>query len=111
MRLEPMKGDNSPWGAIQDIEVLEDGVLFCSTASHGGVWLAPGKLAKMRPALLAPSDFYKAGSPWFEEDCEILRVVCAFPHLFKTPYAVAFESLCKWNPAVRDAVTKEAMAR
>lgn len=106
---QPTKGGDSPWGTIQDVEVLEDGVLFCSTAGHGGVWLSPEKLAKVRRALLAPSDFYKAGSPWFEEDCEILRVYCAFPHLSKRPYADNFEVLCKWNEAVRAAVTKEAM--
>lgn len=107
--MEPKKGGPSPWGVIDGIEVLEEGILFVSTPSHGGAWLSPENLAKMRPALKTPSSFYHAGSPWFEEDCEILRVVIAFPHLFKTPLSQAQEMLCKSNAAVRDALTKEAV--
>jgi hypothetical protein len=110
--MKPKIGSMTPWGVAQQVDEPTPGLVFVSTASHGGVWLDDGRLAHMRPALRAPSRFYPLdmGPAWFEEDCEILRVVVAYPEAFKTPYAVAVEMLCKMNVAVRDALTAEALA-
>ena len=101
--MEPKVGGPSPWGAIDAVENIAEGVVFVSTPSHGGVWLSGERLAGMPLYLLAPSQFYQAGSHWFEEDCEVMRVVVAFPELFKTPKEDALKSLLAMNEAVRTA--------
>ncbi len=107
--MKPKIDGPSPWGAIQSVEEPTPGLVFVSTASHGGVWLDAKRLAGMRPALLAPSRFYEAGSPWFEEDCEVLRVVVAYPEAFKTPADDALKMLCAMNESVREAVAREVL--
>lgn len=77
----PKVGGPSPWGPIQTINRVEDGILSVSTAGHGGLWLSPERLAAMPAHLKRPTTFYKRGSPWFEEDVEILRVQVAFPDI------------------------------
>ena len=77
----------TPWGTAQSHDVVAPGITFVYTASHGGVYLCPWRLALMRqdsPELLAPSDFYpsRMGGAWFEEDCEAGRVILAFPKDF-----------------------------
>lgn len=79
----PRKGDSTPWGAVQMLETYGDGesVVFVSTASHGGFWLSPERLADMPAGLKDHQTF--CGSPcWFEEDCDALIVTLAFPDLF-----------------------------
>ena len=70
----------SPWGAVQTEKVIGDGVRLVTTSSHGGFLVTEPALSQM-PAIL------KAFSPWagvgaYEEDCDWVIVVLAFPHLF-----------------------------
>ena len=44
----PIVGDPSPWGAIDGVEPLADGVVFVCTPSHGGAWLSPAAQARIR---------------------------------------------------------------
>lgn len=80
----PRIGDRSPWGVIDYIEHWASGVCYVSTASHGGIWLSPDRLA------IVPAD-YRAyaerwahgwGPGWFEEDVAASAVVATFPELF-----------------------------
>lgn len=64
---QPQEGDSSPWGEIQQADQLAEGVVEVHTASHGGIWLSPERLAQM-PEGQVSSD------GWYEEDSE-----AAFP--------------------------------
>src|SRR3546814_13103769 len=54
---------STPWGMAQSSEIYADGVVFHSTASHGGIKLDRARNAAM-PAML------RVASGWYEEDCE-----------------------------------------
>jgi hypothetical protein len=73
--------DHSIWGQPQGGWTrVAPGIYSCITASHGGYWLSPARLAAMPDAIRAQS--WNGTSPWFEEDCDVLLVVRAFPDLF-----------------------------
>ncbi len=65
----PKDGDSSPWGGIQHVEVLAPGIAMVSTASHGGIWLAPERRKDMPRA---------PNRAWYEEDGESIRPLAAF---------------------------------
>jgi hypothetical protein len=68
---------NTPWGPSQGATVYAEGVLFHSTASHGGFHLTPRRNCCIHPALHRPKGFY-------EEDAEWAAVAQGFPDLFTT---------------------------
>lgn len=65
----------TPWGQSDHEEVIAEGIVFYSTPSHGGIKVSRKVLATM-PVELQNLD------GWYEEDCEILKVILAFPQLF-----------------------------
>jgi hypothetical protein len=73
---------STPWGIAQCSNIYAEGVVFHSTASHGGF-----HLDEERNALVAPA-YLNAGG-WYEEDCEWAKVAATFPHLF-----TAYERRC-----------------
>ncbi|OHT20092.1 hypothetical protein BHE75_02086 [Sphingomonas haloaromaticamans] len=66
---------STPWGQSQSNEIYADGVVFHSTASHGGFKLDRARNAKMPAAL-------RVAGGWYEEDAEWSKVAAGFPHLF-----------------------------
>jgi hypothetical protein len=68
---------STPWGVAQCSDIYAEGVVFHSTASHGGF-----HLDEERNALVAPA--YRNAGGWYEEDCEWAKVAANFPHLFTT---------------------------
>lgn len=70
----------TPWGRAQNKTKIADGIFFASTASHGGFWLSQQRLNEM-PEALREGKFTNRKN-WFEEDCEYVRVVIAFPQWF-----------------------------
>ena len=96
----PRPGHASPWGAIQHVALLVDGVVFVSTASHGGAWLSPEAQARM-PATIMPMH----GRRWYEEDCEIWAVLLVFGvHDAENSRSRAVEALAHWKPDWLDAI-------
>lgn len=69
----------TPWGMAQDVDVLADGIVWASTASHGGFILSRERYDAM-PVALQRMSF--TGDQAFEEDCSWCAVVLAFPSLF-----------------------------
>jgi hypothetical protein len=65
---------HTPWGRAQRVIEHAPGIAFYSTAGHGGFYLSAARLAQM------PISDRSRG--WYEEDCESLRVVHAFPDVF-----------------------------
>ena len=95
----PRQGHASPWGTIQHVEPLADGVVFVSTASHGGAWLSPAAQARM-PATIVPMH----GRRWYEEDCEICAVLLVFGPAEKFDRTAAILSLAQYTPDWLDAI-------
>ena len=78
----------TPWGEAQAEEFIADGITLYSTASHGGMRLSAERLAAMPALYRKTSPLNKATTsycpePWFEEDCEVALVICAFPESFR----------------------------
>jgi hypothetical protein len=70
-----MEGKSSPWGKIQHCEAIIEGIVFVSTAGHGGL-----KLDRKRNAAI-PAYLRRPGG-WYEEDCEYAIPLCVFASEF-----------------------------
>ena len=66
---------STPWGMSQGATVYVDGIVFHSTASHGGFKLDRARNAAMHPAL-------RIQGGWYEEDAEWAKVAIGYPDLF-----------------------------
>ena len=80
----PTYGSPTPWGRVQQLSMIADGIWQVSTASHGGIWLSPDRLAQVRFdwAAYAESWAHGWGPGWFEEDVAACAVVATWPSLF-----------------------------
>lgn len=90
----PKIGDRSPWGAVQGTKpflhpsasgdtLALDRVVFVSTASHGGIWLAPD-VAHAMPVWAqryASAWSHGWGPQWYEEDTAAPLAMLAHPRL------------------------------
>lgn len=89
---------STPWGMSQGATIYADGVVFHSTASHGGF-----KLDRVRNAALHPALRIKGG--WYEEDGDWARVAIGYPALFTDQEkAQADRTLRDWEPDAWEAV-------
>jgi len=77
----------TPWGVEQHRKEAADGIVFISTASHGGFHLNAERQAAL--AALFPSFRPYAGAPWYEEDEDWAVVVLAFPRAFSVEEIVS----------------------
>lgn len=69
---------------------------FRSTPSHGYYSVDDAHFKRMRtehPELLTPTMFYSGGNS-FEEDCEVYRIILAFPQEFDAKLLAAATSWC-----------------
>jgi len=78
---------NSPWGRIQEVEVICDGMFFVTTASHGGLKL------DQNVNILIPKEYRRDGG-WYEEDCEWTIPALIFSEQFEK-YKESVERICK----------------
>lgn len=91
----PTVGTQSPWGPVQDVQQVAEGVVMVSTAGHGGVWVDPSvSKAWPREAMLGNPD-----RCWWEEDCE-----AAVP-IFLVTESDALREIClqsieRWYPEI-----------
>ena len=80
-----MIGTRSPWGEIKDathIDGTPQGVVFVSTASHGGFYVPPVLLNSMyEPFVMGDGGRFLEDrrQGWFEEDCDALLVLGQWP--------------------------------
>ena len=89
---------HTPWGPSQGATVHADGVVFHSTASHGGFHLSPERNAKVHPML-------RTANAWYEEDCHWAAVAHAFPELFTDFEMASAESTIRnWYPEAWEAI-------
>lgn len=102
-RREISSRGHTPWGTSQGATVHADGVVFHSTASHGGFLLSPERNAKVHPLL-------RARAAWYEEDCHWAAVAHAFPELFTDFERASAEStIRKWYPEAWEAIHGEVL--
>lgn len=79
---------HTPWGASQYERRYGDGIVFYSTAGHGGFRVAPEQNQLIPKAIRDESGTAVGGGKagWYEEDCEWYAVAYAFPELFVSPH-------------------------
>ncbi len=65
----------TPWGQADNVRILDDGLLFCSTPSHGGFHLDAERNALIQEG-------WRNEDGWYEEDCEWAKVAVSFPQCF-----------------------------
>lgn len=85
---------STPWGPSQQVDHVARGIVWYSTASHGGYHLSSRRIAEM------PEEYRNhnpwAGPGWYEEDCDWAFVVLSFPEIFKGYYgAEKFERVAE----------------
>lgn len=100
----------SPWGHVQFNDQVADGIIFVSTASHGGFWLSAERLRQLPPAVAAFKTW--AGPGWFEEDCDAALVVASFPDHFsqeRVECARAWIASDPYFASAREAFTQPAV--
>jgi hypothetical protein len=68
-------GVETPWGGAQHSMRYGDGIVFHSTASHGGFFLVPDQNVLVHAML-------RNAEGWYEEDAEWAKVAFTFPSLF-----------------------------
>lgn len=61
--------EKSPWGKVQECDVLYPGIFMVSTADHGGTMVAPEMISVLSPAA-RKCGFRQAGWLCYEEDTE-----------------------------------------
>ena len=72
----------TPWGNSQSVDAVGCGIVFASTASHGG-YFVPAELNARVPLAWRRASFdQRAMSGWYEEDCDWAMVALTFPELF-----------------------------
>lgn len=88
----------TPWGNVLSVERISDGIMFYSTASHGGYYLSPSQNSNV-PMVLKESTFLQQGLlGWYEEDCDWAIVVFCFKnHFDQTRYDKAILTLQKFH--------------
>lgn len=72
---------STPWGMSQSEHPKTEGIVFYSTAGHGGYHLSPQRQRELSRRFPWFETF--AGGPWYEEDQDCAVVVLAFPELYQ----------------------------
>lgn len=74
----------TPWGRADFEERIAPGITFYGTPSHGGVLLSEARYEELPPAFRGTE--FGGNTRWFEEDCDLVKVIVAFPQFFLTTY-------------------------
>lgn len=64
-------GPSTPWGPAQFSYILHRGVVFYSTAGHGGMRVSERIAEKYMTEYSRSHCIHRNGFYWFEEDCDI----------------------------------------
>lgn len=91
---------NTPWGKPQDVEFVADGIMFYSTASHGG-YKVSSKLNKRIPKIFrdAAGVWVNKAPGWYEEDCAYAIVEVFLPELFPAEKVLqSINTVKRWYP-------------
>lgn len=89
------RGGHSPWGTIDQVDKVAEGIAFVSTPSHGGFFVSPEREKDIPVAHRAYAARWAAPG-WYEEDCAAAYVVLAFPELFSEKQVELARSMAAW---------------
>lgn len=78
MRMERTTPISTIWGTAQTVDEVCKGLIWTTTASHGGFRMTATKAREMPAALLKCGEI-RRGYWWFEEDCAACAVVLGLP--------------------------------
>ena len=85
-------GVDTPWNTAQHSEIYADGIVFYSTASHGGFHLDDERNGVMPDCLRNDDGWYEEGEQW-------AKIATAFPALFTDrERSQAEKTLRDWQP-------------
>jgi len=89
----------TPWGPTQTADQIAPGIVFYSTAGHGGFHLNAERNAQVRSEFKTGDNLMDLRSEgWYEEDCDAAIVIFTFPEFFSPErYILAVESLKSWH--------------
>ena len=75
-------GSRTPWGKCDNVIEYPNGIVFCSTPSHGG-YHVPASLHKRIPeAYRTYAKSWSGSASWYEEDVAAMAVHIHFPEIF-----------------------------
>ncbi|MHB2267931.1 MULTISPECIES: DUF7007 domain-containing protein [Chelativorans] len=98
-RREERSTASTPWGPSQGATVYADGIVFHSTAGHGGFLLSPDRNRKVHPSIRVAGGAYEEDEAW-------AIVAFSFPHLFTAFERRAAEKTMKDSfPDAWEAIT------
>lgn len=72
---------NTPWGKSQEHHERAPGIVFHSTASHGGYQLSPKRWRELKEIFPKFEPWAEEG--WLEEDCDYALAVWCWPEYFE----------------------------
>lgn len=100
------RGSSTPWGVSQSTEHVADGIVFHSTASHGGYELSADREDQLQMLFVGFKSF--VGPRWYEEDNDAAVVPIAFPNYFDEETAemcvAAVTNYAKYYPRYKPVV-------
>jgi hypothetical protein len=100
----------TPWGPSQSSTEIAPGIVFHSTASHGGYHLSPARVASMPKPLREFQPWAEPG--WYEEDCDWYVVAWSFPQYFPDDAReAALSTLRRYRPEMYGAFVAVAAGR
>lgn len=98
-RREERSTASTPWGPSQGATIYADGVVFHSTAGHGGFLLSPDRNRKVHQSIRVTAGAYEEDEAW-------AIVAFSFPHLFTAYERRAAEKTMKDSfPDAWEAIT------
>lgn len=101
----------TPWGLSDDGgREIAPGIVFYSTSSHGGFYVAPWRLAEM-PVDIRDVAPWAGELGWYEEDCDWALVCLAFPQFFTPKQYDSALRTCKGYERARHLLTPERVGR
>lgn len=103
----PKVGCHTPWGRADYVEELASGVYYCSTPTHGGIFLSVER-NHIIPHYLRHSDC------WYEEDCNWAIPAYFFPDAFppddeQNNRDYIIKTFKNWNPDGWEKLTGEIL--
>jgi hypothetical protein len=79
----PEKGEDSPWGKIQEVEQVAEGIWFIDAEGHAGYFLASEPNAQISSRSKNRTQFALGNAGWYEIERDGYLVEYRFPQYFK----------------------------
>jgi hypothetical protein len=102
---------DTPWGQPQSVEHIADGIVFVSTASHGGFVLSESRNSQIPRYMKCCSTVgAQMRRGFYEEDCAQAIVIVVFSHFFGTDLVAAAHTAMKhWYPDAYEQFTGQTV--